>query len=852
MKVLTTHSKLVDQIMVNCLTRKLPDEVPLLTDRTIEFDDDMLKELVSTFNMSLYSLFNECKFVKVGSIVDYNFNYYMPQLSKDPEVEKLEEKKILERGKRYARMARKNPILSKLGIKALAYVGPVFEMIGLEVDDFVKRIIELSSLFQIELTDEEIHLEFQKYGLLATNGSIIRNLKYSLNLAFTKHMFAHSDMEVQKMNAPLPEDDLLGMKLFPRRLRVTLNKLRSQRDYLRMESLELVYTVFQGYKKGLWPMRPDGIEANLKKHRSALTKDGSISSEMADNIERIYDSHFLSIGKTIDSIKFEPKISHRATIESSCVQGGALGYLYRRFFSASKDDIILLPQVLIGFEVETFDRDSNCNKIVTPRAIYDFDVPSRQELLSESKDLCLKLWQNGACSFKAQPSCIIEPMKIRIITKPTVGSYQGLRRIQKMMHSYLRRDPIFELIGSPMDLAKAESFREWWAPGKSWVSGDYSGATDNLKSEISEIILKKILNKSNLFLREPETVMRALQSFSRAQIILKKNSIPDYDGICSDFKIDVPEDYQQTNGQLMGHVLSFPILCIANYIAYVMSLESYLGREVTKDEIESLYPVRINGDDILFCTTSRHYEIWLKQIKEFGFFPSQGKNFFSKDFFQINSMMFQVRTHENSLDEYISTGKLYNVRDIREVHYVNFGLALARRKNDCSKDFSVARTGILFESQGFGSMPEQLLRVISWPRIYKDYVRGLSPDLLNGAKLLWCKHQKNLLKFEDVILPIRVPGIDFEPDTCPLPWEGCLIRKDNTFYSDLVTNSPFDPFVFLRNREFDLEDLKKSVRRIRSFRSNEQQIISNFSTLPFHMDYTTEPLPRKCSLNWLV
>jgi len=93
----------------------------------------------------------------------------------------------------------------------------------------------------------------------------------------------------------------------------------------------------------------------------------------------------------------------------------------------------------------------------------------------------------------------------------------------------------------------------------------------------------------------------------------------------------------QTNGQLMGSTLSFPILCIVNLICYWMAVEEYTGRSVKIREL----PVLVNGDDIGFRANPLLYSIWKDKIREAGFTLSLGKNYIHRDYFTINSQLFK-------------------------------------------------------------------------------------------------------------------------------------------------------------------------------------------------------------------
>jgi len=97
---------------------------------------------------------------------------------------------------------------------------------------------------------------------------------------------------------------------------------------------------------------------------------------------------------------------------------------------------------------------------------------------------------------------------------------------------------------------------------------------------------------------------------------------------------------EQANGQLMGSPLSFPILCAANLLGYVLAWEEYHGRPVGR--LDKL-PVLINGDDILFKANDRFYTIWQRIVKSIGFDLSVGKSYFDKRFCTVNSKLYCFR-----------------------------------------------------------------------------------------------------------------------------------------------------------------------------------------------------------------
>lgn len=158
--------------------------------------------------------------------------------------------------------------------------------------------------------------------------------------------------------------------------------------------------------------------------------------------------------------------------------------------------------------------------------------------------------------------------------------------------------------------ATANSFAEFGrVEGEVFVSGDYEAATDNFNRLHSEFILELILRSSYI----PEPIQKlALSSLSGT---LK------YKGV----------SYPQVAGQLMGNLLSFPLLCITNYLAF-------------KYAIRRTVPLRINGDDIVFRATPGEANHWMQIVSDAGLTLSRGKTLVHPRFFSVNSCFLQART----------------------------------------------------------------------------------------------------------------------------------------------------------------------------------------------------------------
>lgn len=161
--------------------------------------------------------------------------------------------------------------------------------------------------------------------------------------------------------------------------------------------------------------------------------------------------------------------------------------------------------------------------------------------------------------------------------------------------------------------ARGKKFRSFNAlEGEVFVSGDYESATDNLSLEVTELILSEVLSHAR---HVPASVrdfaLRSLRS---------KIEYRDLGGLVVD----------QQRGQLMGNFLSFPLLCLHNYLAFKYSIP----RNV---------PLKINGDDIVFRCRPSEEERWRRNVGASGLTLSAGKTLVHSRFFSLNSAFFLAR-----------------------------------------------------------------------------------------------------------------------------------------------------------------------------------------------------------------
>jgi hypothetical protein len=204
---------------------------------------------------------------------------------------------------------------------------------------------------------------------------------------------------------------------------------------------------------------------------------------------------------------------------------------------------------------------------------------------------------------------VVESLKARIITTPEAESY-CLKPLQMAMFKALQKWKCFEPCWNPdYDLSQLGPI----TPDKWLLSGDYSSATDNLNYHASQAVM--------------ETLKEEFRDLPHVQDWISyegQKHLVEYGS-----KTGIP-DVVQENGQLMGSLLSFPILSLLN---------SFTICEPLNCDLESV-PALFHGDDIAAQLTSEQISSWKSTAELIGLSLSVGKNYQSKDYVSIDSQLF--------------------------------------------------------------------------------------------------------------------------------------------------------------------------------------------------------------------
>jgi hypothetical protein len=197
-------------------------------------------------------------------------------------------------------------------------------------------------------------------------------------------------------------------------------------------------------------------------------------------------------------------------------------------------------------------------------------------------------------------------------------------------------------------------------PTDHWFSVDYSAATDGLSWKYSGAIFRKIIEDL------------PYEKRFQAETVLGPHNlhypVPGRKGVT--FK------GVQQNGQLMGSILSFPILCLANLGVYLSTTED--SQQCWSDR-QRLRHVLINGDDMVYSANPDLWDRHVETAAKVGLEMSVGKAYRHPVYANVNS---------TSVHYDLRNTKMYSIREFSEqnrgtpfqIDFLNTGLFYGQHK----------------------------------------------------------------------------------------------------------------------------------------------------------------------------
>nr|UUW21031.1 MAG: putative RNA-dependent RNA polymerase [Sanya botourmia-like virus 12] len=283
-----------------------------------------------------------------------------------------------------------------------------------------------------------------------------------------------------------------------------------------------------------------------------------------------------------------------------------------------------------------------------------------------------------------------EALKVRTISKGPGYKYFVLKFLQKQWWSALQKLDCFRLTGTPVTAELVqELLGKTLKEGMKFVSADYSDATNQLAPWASDAVCdaiadimelsdnERLLVKQSMtghYIRHPQDgekeykVDGEWKIFPRSEVSARRSYFAKLES-----RRAVRQGADQQWGQLMGSILSFPVLCIVNATVCRWAQELDQRKRIPLRSAK----MAINGDDAVFKATQQGYQLWERIASFFGLKPSVGKVYVSDQFLNINSttynfyrdgFMSKVKLNVKTGTEYVYTSYFEHVR------YVNLGL----------------------------------------------------------------------------------------------------------------------------------------------------------------------------------
>lgn len=499
----------------------------------------------------------------------------------------------------------------------------------------------------------------------------LKRMKYVLTYPLSKYL----------RNPPPPKPDVafLPTGSLRRWMKARLNAFNRKNTHLWYSWLQC--------KRNSLPVSDDIVEDAYKKHLETLTKPDLGDEGLIDEIFQIptfmnlLDEIRDKVTKTMSRPKFrgayfeEPKgrrfeemhPSKSACFEQSRAAGGQQGDLLGR--------CLVHPDM----SEESYDIRWFCNSLL-PTELYSMDYKKvyasngsvRYTVVSQRCSHGYEDWQGvrsfsdeervlrsrvGPINIKATIQAILEPMKIRVISKGESVPYYSCRPLQKAIHGAMRDMPAFRLIGRPFSATDMIDLAKLAGPKYLWFSIDYSAATDNLSWRYSGRIFRHII--SGLSEDEQLIALDVLGPHDLYYPIRNGRGKVEYRGT-------------QTNGQLMGSILSFPVLCLANAGVYLKTTEFDQAKWTDQQRLNH---VLINGDDMLYAAPEELWERHIDIANRVGLEMSVGKAYKHHTYANVNSTSVHY-----SIPSLWNGGNRVDKTTPWKIDYLNAGLFYGKHK----------------------------------------------------------------------------------------------------------------------------------------------------------------------------
>jgi hypothetical protein len=517
--------------------------------------------------------------------------------------------------------------------------------------------------------------------------------------------------------------------------------------------------------KRFFPELPKSMmAASAKKHHERLSKKSETELPFLNAIRWAVNALF-PVGWDEREYSIEPEyvLSNKSCFEKTRKEGGNLSAGLEKieeFFLGSNSRVVTEtirePLVVDDFSFEDEEinqllkdidryeehtcvknRISESNELVSmlnPRDGNVFEIfASVPEITDRESRNSLFSYYSDKDFGHSSVAFVADPAKWRTVTKSN-WSYSWLKPYQLAIHGHLRQFDQFRLIGKTISEQDLEFFSTM-TDSESALSGDYEAATDNIFHDSSVTCLALILdNMTSKWASDPRRRNFAKGSMEHLNIHYPKE--------LTDMLPDLPEVFLQEGGQLMGSLLSFPVLCVINYAMwgeYCSRTYGYYPSPTRNNQWSKKDFVLINGDDIAGIVKDGTERVWQNVVRSVGLTPSLGKNYVSKLFLTINSQMYLLKGNST---EY----------KIENVPWVNQALLRSIGSTKSTKDLR----------EKFLESDESPLTSLG--KMHDDFVRQCPYEPGRGSSCFIHFHRKELsTTFRNLFGPIHLGGLGATP-----------------------------------------------------------------------------------------
>jgi hypothetical protein len=264
----------------------------------------------------------------------------------------------------------------------------------------------------------------------------------------------------------------------------------------------------------------------------------------------------------------------------------------------------------------------------------------------------------------SEPLGLKEALKIRVISKGPPYLYTALKPLQRFLWSQVQKHPAGRLVGQTVNEDYIqEILGKNLKDEEKYLSVDYQDATNLMAKWVSDELITILVEHLELSSTENEMFRNGLTDHL---IQLNQKKFPNTPAA------------RQKRGQLMGSVVSFPLLCLVNMTLLRMAKEIDAGRYLTLKQAG----IMVNGDDGSMRCSIRGKLAWEALSSWVGLKPSVGKVYFSKEFLNMNSRTF-VRLQEPNM-KVIDVPGTCRPSYFREVKFFNLGVFLGLERSSGS------------------------------------------------------------------------------------------------------------------------------------------------------------------------